>query len=112
MVEVYNEEYKDLLGKGAPAGKKHQVFITKCGFFVSIHIVPLYVCAAEKLPEHILLYFQVSHDDKGNTSVSYLEAVDVSQPERVQVLLDKAMKQVTPRCSRHFNLKLLICSPS
>ena len=25
MVEVYNEEYKDLLGKGPPAGKKHQV---------------------------------------------------------------------------------------
>lgn len=25
MVEVYNEEYKDLLGKGPPPGKKHQV---------------------------------------------------------------------------------------
>ena len=25
MLEIYNEEYKDLLGKGAPAGKKHQV---------------------------------------------------------------------------------------
>ncbi|GAB4823683.1 hypothetical protein N2152v2_010729 [Parachlorella kessleri] len=59
MVEVYNEEYKDLLGKGPPAGKKHQV----------------------------------THDDKGNTSVSYVEAVDVSKPERVQALLDKAMKQ-------------------
>ena len=25
MLEIYNEEYKDLLGKGPPAGKKHQV---------------------------------------------------------------------------------------
>ncbi len=24
MLEIYNEEYKDLLGKGPPAGKKHQ----------------------------------------------------------------------------------------
>ena len=37
---------------------------------------------------------QVVHDDKGNTSVSFMEAVDVSRPERVQALLDKAMKQV------------------
>ena len=27
---------------------------------------------------------QVSHDDKGATAVSFLEAVDVSQPARVQ----------------------------
>ena len=27
---------------------------------------------------------QVSHDDKGNTSVAFLEATDVSQPARVQ----------------------------
>ena len=26
MLEIYNEEYKDLLGKGPPAGKKHQVW--------------------------------------------------------------------------------------
>ena len=25
MLEIYNEEYKDLLGKGPPAGRKHQV---------------------------------------------------------------------------------------
>lgn len=25
MLEIYNEEYKDLLGKALPAGKKHQV---------------------------------------------------------------------------------------
>ena len=25
MLEIYNEEYKDLLSKGLPAGKKHQV---------------------------------------------------------------------------------------
>ncbi len=27
MLEIYNEEYKDLLGKGPPAGKKHQVCV-------------------------------------------------------------------------------------
>ena len=25
MLEIYNEEYKDLLSKSLPAGKKHQV---------------------------------------------------------------------------------------
>ena len=30
MLEIYNEEYKDLLGKGPPAGKKHQVGINGC----------------------------------------------------------------------------------
>ena len=25
MLEIYNEEYKDLLGKALPSGKKHQV---------------------------------------------------------------------------------------
>eukprot|EP00887_Chlorella_sp_A99_P000452 scaffold17.g452.t1 len=59
MMEVYNEELRDLLGKGPPAGKKHQV----------------------------------SHDDKGNTSVSYLELVDVSTPDAVRGLLDRAMRQ-------------------
>lgn len=28
MLEIYNEEYKDLLGKTLPAGKKHQVCST------------------------------------------------------------------------------------
>ena len=27
MVECYNEEYRDLLGRGPPAGKKHQARI-------------------------------------------------------------------------------------
>lgn len=27
MLEIYNEEYKDLLGKGPPTGKKHQVTV-------------------------------------------------------------------------------------
>lgn len=59
MLEIYNEELRDLLGKGPPSGKKHAV----------------------------------SHDDKGSTSVSFLEYVDVSQPERVASLLERAMKQ-------------------
>lgn len=34
MVEIYNEEYKDLLGKTLPAGKKHQVSLVACVSFV------------------------------------------------------------------------------
>ncbi|KAL3149974.1 hypothetical protein ABBQ38_013330 [Trebouxia sp. C0009 RCD-2024] len=59
MLEIYNEEYKDLLSKSLPAGKKHQV----------------------------------SHDDKGVTSVSFLEGVDVRRPGRVADLLARAMRQ-------------------
>ncbi|KAL4439937.1 hypothetical protein ABPG75_002938 [Micractinium tetrahymenae] len=59
MLEVYNEELRDLLGKGPPAGKKHAI----------------------------------SHDDKAGTTVSFLEYVDVSQPERVASLLERAMRQ-------------------
>ncbi|PRW33188.1 kinesin-3 isoform X2 [Chlorella sorokiniana] len=57
MLEIYNEELRDLLGKGPPKDKKHAV----------------------------------SHD-KESTSVSYLEYFDVSQPERVAALLERAMK--------------------
>lgn len=59
MLEIYNEEYKDLLSKALPAGKKHQV----------------------------------SHDDKGVTSVSFLEGIDVRRPGRVADLLARAMRQ-------------------
>jgi len=58
MLEIYNEEVKDLLGKGAPAGKKHQI----------------------------------SHDDKGTTSVSFVESVDCKRPEKVKELLAKATR--------------------
>ena len=33
------------------------------------------------------------HDDKGATSVSFLESLDVSQPAGVAALLERAMKQ-------------------
>ncbi len=36
---------------------------------------------------------QITHDDKGETSVTSLEFVDVSQPERVAGLLERAMLQ-------------------
>ncbi|PSC71436.1 kinesin-3 isoform X2 [Micractinium conductrix] len=59
MLEIYNEELRDLLGKGLlPAGKKHAI----------------------------------QHDDKGSTTVSYCEHVDVSTPEGVAALLERAMK--------------------
>ena len=52
MLEIYNEEVKDLLGKGPPAGKKHQV----------------------------------SHDERGVTSVTFIESVDCKRPERALLL--------------------------
>lgn len=35
---------------------------------------------------------QVSHDERGGTTVSYLEGVDVRRPDRVASLLERAMK--------------------
>ena len=58
MMEIYNEEVKDLLGKGAPAGKKHQI----------------------------------SHDDRGCTSVTFVESIDCKRPEKVRDLLAKATR--------------------
>lgn len=58
MLEIYNEEYKDLLGRGPPNGKKHSV----------------------------------THSAQ-STTVSYLEWVDVSKPQRVASLLASAMQQ-------------------
>ena len=57
-MEIYNEEVKDLLGKGPPAGKKHQI----------------------------------SHDDNGNTNVSFVDYVDCKRPEKVRDLLAKASR--------------------
>ena len=57
-MEIYNEEVKDLIGKGAPAGKKHNI----------------------------------SHDDKGTTSVTFVESIDCKRPERVKDLLSKATR--------------------
>ncbi len=41
MLEIYNEEYKDLLGKGPPAGA-HPLQSGTCAltFLVSIHYFP------------------------------------------------------------------------
>ena len=57
ILEVYNEEYKDLLGK--TANEKHKVH----------------------------------HGAQGNTTVSGLTVVDVSKPEKVAALLEKAMEK-------------------
>ena len=62
MLEIYNEEIRDLLGKGPPKGKKHAV----------------------------------SHetvDGEVMTSVSFLEWYDVDSPERLSLLIKKAMSQ-------------------
>ena len=50
--------------------------------------------AATALDEQqALCCLQVSHDDKGITSVSFLEGVDVRRPGRVADLLARAMRQ-------------------
>ena len=41
MVEIYNEEYKDLLGKTLPAGKKHQVSQLAACVFLAAPLVNL-----------------------------------------------------------------------
>ena len=43
--------------------------------------------------ERCLSVMQVSHDDKGVTSVSFVEGVDVRRPGRVSDLLARAMRQ-------------------
>ena len=74
MMEIYNEEVKDLLGKGAPAGKKHQI----------------------------------SHDDKGCTSVTFVESIDCKRPEKVRDLLSKATRMRS--VGGHLINKFPICS--
>eukprot|EP01023_Acetabularia_acetabulum_P046107 TRINITY_DN4714_c0_g2_i2.p1 TRINITY_DN4714_c0_g2~~TRINITY_DN4714_c0_g2_i2.p1 ORF type:complete len:343 (-),score=61.51 TRINITY_DN4714_c0_g2_i2:158-1186(-) len=59
MVEIYNEEIRDLLGKGPAQGKKHHI----------------------------------THDNNGNTSISEVLVLDVSTPEKVEMLMQKAMMQ-------------------
>ena len=74
MMEIYNEEVKDLLGKGAPAGKKHQI----------------------------------SHDDKGCTSVTFVESIDCKRPEKVRDLLSKATRMRS--VGGHLINKIPICN--
>jgi kinesin family member C1 len=63
MLEIYNEELRDLLGPGPPAGKKHVI----------------------------------SHEDNRNgvwqTSISFIEWIEVNSPEKVASLLKRAMSQ-------------------
>jgi len=64
MLEIYNEELKDLLGKGPPSGKKH-----------------------------VISHEDSSKSPATGTSVSYLEWVDVNNEEKVSSLLQRAMNQ-------------------
>ena len=138
MLECYNEEYRDLLGKGPPPGKKHQARNHLILFHQSSRSAPpanlgrlgsrrrLAACRATQLsapavtsasaadsgsgavvqlaesqpinlatPRLQSLNFgaprneQVSHDERGMTTVSHLDAIDVRNPERVAVLMEK-----------------------
>ena len=61
---------------------------------VSLSVPWTETCAATALDEQqALCCVQVSHDDKGTTSVSFLEGVDVRRPGRVADLLARAMRQ-------------------
>ena len=64
-----------------------------------VHSVP-FVCCAQRslclllwlLRNSLLRAAQVTHSANG-TTVSFLDVVDVSKPQKVAVLLDKAMQQ-------------------
>lgn len=119
LVSPFHLCLQDLLGKGPPTGKKHQVRLLlgcrlRCSPFLGLHEV-LFRLAKNHMTwlAYLALHcgcvsWQVLHDDKGNTTVSYMEAVDVSRPERVQALLDKAMKQVSQQRGRqgHWTLEI------
>ncbi|MEW5311339.1 MAG: hypothetical protein WDW38_003062 [Sanguina aurantia] len=69
MMEVYNEEYKDLLAKKARAGTEPK--------------------------KHTVLHDTTS----GTTTVTDLTCVDVSKPERVAALLAEAMEKRSVGCT-------------
>lgn len=57
MLECYNEEYRDLLGKGPPAGKKHSVSLRQAASGAGTeHPTPLVLqpdgCAPALVWEH------------------------------------------------------------
>ena len=79
MLEIHNEEVKDLLGKGPPAGKKHDIMhATRRATSVAF----LEQCDRER-----------SQDDCGRaTPVAFLETVNCEQAEQVEELLARATK--------------------
>ena len=86
MLEIYNEECKDLLGKGAanlagPGGSKRP---------------------------------PVSHDEKGQTTVAGVDAFDVRSEERLKILMAKAAgaKAASRTCEGGGRLCLLFQSLS
>ena len=96
MMEIYNEEYKDLLGKGLPAGKAHRV-----GLLGLLYAAPLPASASQQteprsavpITTRMRCDSQVVHDPAGNTTVSDLAAVDVSNPGSFENLMEKALAQ-------------------
>ncbi|KAL4519310.1 hypothetical protein Ndes2526A_g00403 [Nannochloris sp. 'desiccata'] len=73
MLEIYNEELKDLLGKGPPAGKKHVI--------------------SHEDTSTTNTSGSGGKPAANGTSVSYLEWVDVNNEEKVSTLLQRAMNQ-------------------
>lgn len=77
MLEIYNEELRDLLGQGPPAGKKHVISHEDS----SSHTTTIHKESTSKPPP------------ANGTSVSYLEWVNVNNEEKVSTLLQRAMNQ-------------------
>lgn len=75
MVEVYNEELRDLIGKGPPPGKKHVIN------------------AAQDDRNNAPSSSQTTGLTGCGPNVSYLEWVDVNRAESVAPLLKRAMSQ-------------------
>ena len=109
MLEVYNEEIKDLLGKGPPAGSSH-AWPLPCSLLSSMLTTGaaggLSRCRRrrggagrqealrERRPSCAGKKHTVSHSDRtGCTTVSHLEAVDCRDPSCVAALLQQAAKQ-------------------
>ncbi len=117
MLEIYNEEYKDLLGKGPPAGANpflatlllfyHSACTHNCSSRGQSSLALR--CTSGGKANHActsFLHWQsshmvfgpgkkhtVSHDEKsGATSVSHLESVSCGDPAAVKMLLERAAR--------------------
>ena len=79
MVEIYNEELKDLLGKGPPTGKKLQIR-HNAGWATSL--------ASLESDEGQ----QAGEGHRGAMPVTFVESFACERPEQVNELLAKAFK--------------------
>ncbi|GAX76591.1 hypothetical protein CEUSTIGMA_g4037.t1 [Chlamydomonas eustigma] len=83
MLEIYNEEYKDLLSSKKLSGSNKS---TKEGF-------------GSQQPSGEIKKHQVVHNPDGSTTVSELTVVDITQASQVDLLLAQAMEKRSVGCT-------------